>query len=37
MSYLKNFSKKFEKPLDKPPQVCYNKSVNKRGALDRQG
>jgi len=24
--------KKFEKPLDKPPQVCYNKSVNKRGA-----
>jgi hypothetical protein len=27
---LKNFSKKFEKPLDRPRRVWYNKSV-KRG------
>lgn len=27
----KNFSKKFEKPLDFFPQMCYNKNVSKRG------
>ena len=25
----KTFSKKFEKPLDKPKKVCYNINVNK--------
>ena len=31
MRNRKNFSEKCEKPLDNPPQVCYNKGVNERG------
>jgi hypothetical protein len=31
MTLLEKFSKKFEKPLDNLPQVCYNKSTKGQG------